>query len=45
MFGSENFEKISSNWDQLVLFNKMIIIASCKHFIGWFTYNKEPLKC
>jgi hypothetical protein len=34
MFGNENFEKVSSNWGQLVLFNKMMINASFEYLIG-----------
>jgi hypothetical protein len=34
MFGNENFEKVSSNWCQLVLFSKMIINASLEYLIG-----------
>jgi len=36
MFGNENFEKVSSNWGQLILFNKMIMHASFEYLIGIF---------
>jgi hypothetical protein len=39
-FGSENFERVSSNWGQLISFNKMTINASFEYLIGYFTYNK-----
>jgi hypothetical protein len=34
IFGSENFEKVSSNWGQLILFNKMTVHASFEYLIG-----------
>jgi hypothetical protein len=34
MFGNENFEKVSSNWCQLVLFSMMIINASFEYLIA-----------
>jgi len=34
IFGSENFERLSSKWGQLILFNKMTINASFEYLIG-----------
>jgi hypothetical protein len=34
MFGNANFERVLSNWGQLILFNKMIIIIKIEYFIG-----------
>jgi len=34
MFGNENFGRVSSNWGQLLLFNKMIINVSLEYLIG-----------
>jgi len=51
MFSNENFEKVSSNWDQLVLFNKMIINAFLiillvnLHITGNFWDVKNAMKC
>jgi hypothetical protein len=43
MFENENFDKVSSNWNQLILFNKIIIMHFFEYFIGWFaSNNKNP---
>jgi hypothetical protein len=34
IFGNENFENVSFNWSQLILFNKMIMHASFEYLIG-----------
>jgi hypothetical protein len=42
MLSIENFESVSSNWGQLVLFNKMIIYASFEYLINSLHTTKNP---
>jgi hypothetical protein len=44
MFWNENFEKVSSNWDQSVLFNKLIINAFLKSFLVNLHITKKTCK-